>query len=40
VVAIDVDDPRESSGVEYTAPTSKLGGEAMILEEDIYTGVD
>jgi hypothetical protein len=39
-VAIDVDDPRESSGVECIALTSELGGEAMILEEDICTGVD
>jgi hypothetical protein len=37
---MDVDDPRESSGVECIAPTSKLGGEAMILEEDVCTGVD
>ncbi|KAJ5202905.1 hypothetical protein N7449_004984 [Penicillium cf. viridicatum] len=32
-VAIDVDDPQESSGTEYAASTSKLGGKAMILEE-------
>jgi hypothetical protein len=40
VVAIDVDDPRESSGVEYIALTSELGGEAVILEEDVCIGVD
>jgi hypothetical protein len=33
-VAMDVDDPRESSGAECAASTSELGGEAVILEED------
>jgi hypothetical protein len=35
-----VDDPRELSDVECAASTSKLGGEAVILEEDAYRGVD
>ncbi|KAJ9480625.1 hypothetical protein VN97_g12918 [Penicillium thymicola] len=33
-VAMDVDDPRESSGAECAASTSELGDEAVILEED------
>ncbi|OQE45622.1 hypothetical protein PENNAL_c0626G05799, partial [Penicillium nalgiovense] len=33
-VAMDVDDPQESSDAECAASTSELGGEAMILEED------
>jgi hypothetical protein len=40
VVAMDVDDPRESSDVECTASTSELGGEAVILEADAGIGVD
>jgi transposase InsO family protein len=39
-VAMDVDDPQESSDVECTASTSELGGEARILEEDASKGVD
>ncbi|KAJ5743432.1 hypothetical protein N7533_010534 [Penicillium manginii] len=39
-VAMDVDDPQESSDVECTASTSELGGEARILEADAGTGVD
>ena len=33
-VAMDVDDPQESSGAECAASTSELGGEAVILEEE------
>jgi transposase InsO family protein len=39
-VAMDVDDPQESSGAECAASTSELGGEAVILEEDACKGVD
>jgi hypothetical protein len=39
-VAMDVDDPQESSGVECAASTSELGGEAVILKEDACKGVD
>jgi transposase InsO family protein len=39
-VAMDVDDPRESSDAECAASTSELGGEAVILEEDACKGVD
>jgi hypothetical protein len=37
-VVMDVDDPHESSG-KCAAPTSELGGEAAILEEDAFKGV-
>jgi hypothetical protein len=33
-VAMDVNDPQESSGAECAASTSELGGEAVILKED------
>ena len=33
-VAMDVDDPQESSGAECAASTSELGREGLILEED------
>jgi transposase InsO family protein len=39
-VAMDVDDFQESSGAECAASTPKLGGEAVILEEDACKGVD
>jgi hypothetical protein len=39
-VAMDVDDPQESSGAECAASTSELGGEAVILEEGACKGVD
>ena len=39
-VAMDVDEPQESSGVGCASPTSELGGEAQILEEDACGGVD
>ncbi|KAJ5267340.1 hypothetical protein N7478_010148 [Penicillium angulare] len=39
-VAMDVDSPEESSGVGCASPTSELGGEAVILEEDAGKGVD
>ena len=39
-VAMDVDDPRESSEAECAASTSELGGEAVILEDDACKGVD
>ncbi|CEJ62707.1 hypothetical protein PMG11_11200 [Penicillium brasilianum] len=38
-VDMDVDGPQESSGVGCASPTSELGGEARILEEDACTGV-
>jgi hypothetical protein len=37
---MDVDDPRESSDAECATLASELGGEAVILEEDVCTGVD
>ncbi|OQD70189.1 hypothetical protein PENANT_c268G05202, partial [Penicillium antarcticum] len=39
-VAMDVDDPQESSDAECATSTSELGGEAVILEEDACKGVD
>ncbi|OQE53627.1 hypothetical protein PENNAL_c0467G09577, partial [Penicillium nalgiovense] len=39
-VAIYVDDPQELSDAECAASTSKLGGEAVILEEDVCKGAD
>ncbi|KAJ6050443.1 uncharacterized protein N7446_010552 [Penicillium canescens] len=39
-VAMDVDEPQESSGAECAASTSELGGEAVILEEGACKGVD
>ena len=39
-VAMDVDDPLESSGAQRAANTSEPTGEAVILEEDACTGVD
>ncbi|KAJ5202928.1 hypothetical protein N7449_005007 [Penicillium cf. viridicatum] len=39
-VAIDVDDPQESSSAECAASTSELGSEAVILEEGACKGVD
>jgi transposase InsO family protein len=39
-VAMEVDDPQESSDAECAASTSELSGEAVILEEDACKGVD
>ncbi|KZN87798.1 Retrovirus-related Pol polyprotein from transposon TNT [Penicillium chrysogenum] len=39
-VAMDVDDPQESSDAGCATSTSELGGEAVILEEDACKGVD